>query len=337
VSPSASAFFSPKNYYVPESQISPAGYLEDSCFFFHCTDEFVPAIPLVPLSDHYHEVTDALGSAFREQEAVHEQVAQGNFLYSYLDSGSPGRVVRFAEQDNVPASLLGDGVPFSGDVPAENAPGYSDSQISATVAAAFSHVDEEYFQQGLEDFKCWLQALPEVQDLSAESSKVPASNDDRASSQGNFQGFHPAFSFSDELSLNSNWDTLPLNSIGSSPQAQPSITPITYDSPSNSSSFSTYPSFRSSCTICGKTCASGAALRKHAKIHMKASRKFKCTESLCTANFYYAKDLYRHKETKHSDTVKYFCPKDGCEYRLKGFKRKDGLMKHVRKLHKHLH
>jgi hypothetical protein len=77
--------------------------------------------------------------------------------------------------------------------------------------------------------------------------------------------------------------------------------------------------------------------RRHQKNHFRPS---KCTH--CKKGFPSPKDLERHNNSVHDNTVKYFCPHDYCRDALKpdmegwlqwGFRRKDHWLKHLRAEH----
>jgi hypothetical protein len=76
---------------------------------------------------------------------------------------------------------------------------------------------------------------------------------------------------------------------------------------------------------------------RHQKNH---SRPSKCTQ--CSKRFPSPKDLDRHNNSVHNNTIKYFCPHDYCRDALKpemedwvqwGFRRKDHWLKHLRTEH----
>jgi hypothetical protein len=78
-------------------------------------------------------------------------------------------------------------------------------------------------------------------------------------------------------------------------------------------------------------------LSRHQKNHTKPSQ---CPQ--CSKRFPSPKDLDRHNNSVHNNTIKYFCPYDYCRDALKpemedwvqwGFRRKDHWLKHLRAEH----
>ncbi|GIZ43124.1 hypothetical protein CKM354_000636400 [Cercospora kikuchii] len=80
---------------------------------------------------------------------------------------------------------------------------------------------------------------------------------------------------------------------------------------------------------CGKRFATRSKMTHHARCH-KAPRKF-CT--LCSAGFYYEKDLKRHMKTHGPRDRHLVCNNIGCPYRTKPFARKDHRDRHLRSCH----
>jgi len=123
---------------------------------------------------------------------------------------------------------------------------------------------------------------------------------------------------------------------GEDPQSSASVS-IKYTSPnlcqlnSPTSDFPLGPpNPATGCHKCGRPFLNSTQLRRHIRRHTKPH---KCPIDSCDAGFSDAKDLRRHNQTIHSTKALFFCPTDGCTFKEKGFKRKDGLTKHVRKVH----
>lgn len=73
-----------------------------------------------------------------------------------------------------------------------------------------------------------------------------------------------------------------------------------------------------------------AALKKHLKQHVRGQW---CLHGNCNAAFSRKSDLERHVQTKHSSDRTYLCPVDTCDRSVDGFKRKDKLDDHIKKVH----
>ncbi|KAH6712031.1 hypothetical protein BKA61DRAFT_78302 [Leptodontidium sp. MPI-SDFR-AT-0119] len=88
---------------------------------------------------------------------------------------------------------------------------------------------------------------------------------------------------------------------------------------------------------CKKQFSRQCDLRQHQKNHIRPSH---CPK--CAARFPSPKDLERHDNTVHNNTLKYFCPYEWCRDSIKlelegwfvwGFRRKDHWLKHLRDEH----
>ncbi|KAH8590041.1 hypothetical protein B0O99DRAFT_635499 [Bisporella sp. PMI_857] len=88
---------------------------------------------------------------------------------------------------------------------------------------------------------------------------------------------------------------------------------------------------------CKKTFSRQCDFRQHQKNHTRPAH---CPK--CAARFPSLKDLERHDNTVHNNTLKYFCPHTWCRASIKlernfwfwwGFRRKDHWLKHMRDEH----
>jgi len=89
------------------------------------------------------------------------------------------------------------------------------------------------------------------------------------------------------------------------------------------------------CEECPKTFPQRWLLNKHMKKHF---RPFPCGD--CDKAFVFSKDLDRHRENKHPETVGgltlFFCPVEGCKHsaeRSTGTTRKDNMKRHIKTRH----
>jgi len=89
------------------------------------------------------------------------------------------------------------------------------------------------------------------------------------------------------------------------------------------------------CEKCSETFPKQHLLNKHMKKHFPP---FQCND--CDKAFQYRKDLKRHRESKHPETVEeptvLFCPYPGCKFsaeRSTGSTRRDNLNRHIQTQH----
>lgn len=80
---------------------------------------------------------------------------------------------------------------------------------------------------------------------------------------------------------------------------------------------------------------------RHTKTHQKP---YKCNQ--CHWAFKLKKDLRRHKQTHNvfcttemqiREGKFYFCEHQTCQYAVKGFQRRDNLLRHIRNVHREEH
>ncbi|ORZ06743.1 hypothetical protein BCR41DRAFT_311358, partial [Lobosporangium transversale] len=74
---------------------------------------------------------------------------------------------------------------------------------------------------------------------------------------------------------------------------------------------------------CATTATNASNLRAHIRTHSPEEKKYFCEVESCNRRFLRSADLERHKKT-HSPRTKMYV----CEYCMKGFTRKDSLMRH---------
>jgi len=89
------------------------------------------------------------------------------------------------------------------------------------------------------------------------------------------------------------------------------------------------------CNVCSETFSRRHLLNKHMKKHFPP---FQCPD--CDKAFQYRKDLKRHRESKHPETLEehtvLFCPYPRCKFsaeRSAGSTRKDNLNRHIQTRH----
>jgi hypothetical protein len=79
--------------------------------------------------------------------------------------------------------------------------------------------------------------------------------------------------------------------------------------------------------------------QRHRKHDDKVHNRQICDFQDCTQSFGSKGDLYRHKQTKHNQMPAHkllLCPESNCKYSLTPhFKRKDNLVDHLKRIHKH--
>jgi len=92
------------------------------------------------------------------------------------------------------------------------------------------------------------------------------------------------------------------------------------------------------CGECEQTFAKEHLLNKHLKKHFPP---FQCLHEGCSRFFQYRKDLRRHCEAKHPESVAdaalLYCPYEGCKFSFQGgtgVSRRDNLNRHVRTQHR---
>lgn len=81
---------------------------------------------------------------------------------------------------------------------------------------------------------------------------------------------------------------------------------------------------------CDKTFETRTEMEHHERNH--GERHHHCRELGCGKSFVFAKDLARHAKT-HSKERPFLCNVLGCEYKTKGFARKDQVARHMLNLH----
>ncbi|XTI91544.1 hypothetical protein V2W45_1495348 [Cenococcum geophilum] len=94
---------------------------------------------------------------------------------------------------------------------------------------------------------------------------------------------------------------------------------------------------RLQCEHCYSTFSDTTAFNRHTKTHQKP---YKCNQ--CHWAFKLKKDLRRHKQTHNVFCTTemqirggrfYFCKHQTCQYAVKGFQRRDNLLRHIRNVH----
>ncbi|KAH6708859.1 hypothetical protein BKA61DRAFT_678725 [Leptodontidium sp. MPI-SDFR-AT-0119] len=87
----------------------------------------------------------------------------------------------------------------------------------------------------------------------------------------------------------------------------------------------------SPCRVCGQSFAKRGLLNRHTNQHTKP---YKCSFRDCHKSLATRRDLQRHMDVHNGMSApRYVCPERGCEYAVKGFKRKDNLKRHLKNVH----
>ncbi|KAH7411285.1 hypothetical protein BKA64DRAFT_377686 [Cadophora sp. MPI-SDFR-AT-0126] len=126
----------------------------------------------------------------------------------------------------------------------------------------------------------------------------------------------------------------------STSNSSPSATSYrTSNSTSGNSTPSSAPSSTTSegsfnCPSCARTFAQKCLLNRHINTHTKP---YKCPFRNCTERRATTRDLKRHVVVHDPVSAPaYLCTEKGCEYGVKGFKRKDNLKRHMENIHSRL-
>ncbi|KAH6722954.1 hypothetical protein BKA61DRAFT_565607 [Leptodontidium sp. MPI-SDFR-AT-0119] len=134
-------------------------------------------------------------------------------------------------------------------------------------------------------------------------------------------------------SLTPPWtDPSTSNSSPSATSSRMSFSASSTSTPKTTFSSASEESF--ACHFCAQTFAQKCLLNRHINTHTKP---YVCSFDGCTARRATNRDLKRHMVCHDPVSAPAFlCTERGCEYAVKGFKRKDNLKRHMENVHPRL-
>ncbi|KAG4435310.1 hypothetical protein IFR05_009199 [Cadophora sp. M221] len=122
------------------------------------------------------------------------------------------------------------------------------------------------------------------------------------------------------------------NSSPSATSSRMSVSTSSTSTPKTTPSSASGESF--ACHFCAQTFAQKCLLNRHTNTHTKP---YVCSFDGCTARRATNRDLQRHLVCHDPISAPAFlCTERGCEYAVKGFKRKDNLKRHMENIHPRL-